>query len=195
MRPEKKQTRRRRIAQAAHHLFAKHGYNNTTMEMIADSSDVAVGTLYNYATSKADLLINIIASRSNEYNNDLVTLANNPPKQFHKALKQAIAIYLTSFSFFNKSIWRDFTITALVNGLPLFQMIENIDAIFLSQITLLIKYYHPQNLTQHTATIMTRNLYSALLHNIMLYLSIAEMNFDSLRSTIMKQIETMFIFK
>lgn len=47
----------RRIVAAARALFAEHGVSGVTTQQIADRADVAVGTLFRYAASKAELLI------------------------------------------------------------------------------------------------------------------------------------------
>lgn len=49
--------KRRRIMDAARSLFAERGIDGVTTQEIADDADVAVGTLFRYAASKAELLI------------------------------------------------------------------------------------------------------------------------------------------
>ncbi|PRI10464.1 TetR/AcrR family transcriptional regulator [Leucobacter massiliensis] len=52
-----KEDKRRRIMDAARTLFAEHGVGGVTTQRIADRADVAIGTLYLYAATKAELLI------------------------------------------------------------------------------------------------------------------------------------------
>lgn len=52
-----KEDKRRRILAAASELFAAHGVTGVTTQQIADRADVAVGTLFLYASTKAELLI------------------------------------------------------------------------------------------------------------------------------------------
>jgi len=52
-----KEDKRRRILGAARELFAEHGVSGVTTQQIADRADVAVGTLFLYASTKAELLI------------------------------------------------------------------------------------------------------------------------------------------
>lgn len=52
-----KQDKRERIMSAARGLFARHGVGGVTTQQIADAADVAIGTLYRYASTKAELLI------------------------------------------------------------------------------------------------------------------------------------------
>jgi AcrR family transcriptional regulator len=52
-----KQDKRERIMAAARELFAEHGVRGVTTQQVADRADVAIGTLYLYAATKAELLI------------------------------------------------------------------------------------------------------------------------------------------
>ncbi|MFD5403232.1 TetR/AcrR family transcriptional regulator [Streptomyces griseorubiginosus] len=52
-----KQDKRERIMAAARELFAEHGVDRVTTQQVARRADVAIGTLYLYASTKAELLI------------------------------------------------------------------------------------------------------------------------------------------
>lgn len=52
-----KEDKRHRIVDAAGALFAEHGVGGVTTQQIADRAGVAIGTLYLYASTKAELLI------------------------------------------------------------------------------------------------------------------------------------------
>lgn len=52
-----KQAKRERITTAARELFAEHGVSGVTTQQITHRADVANGTLYLYASTKAELLI------------------------------------------------------------------------------------------------------------------------------------------
>jgi len=56
-RERSKQDKRERIRVAAQELFALHGVGGVTTQQIADHADIAIGTLYLYAATKAELLI------------------------------------------------------------------------------------------------------------------------------------------
>ncbi len=55
-RERKKQEARRRIYQAAVHLFIEKGFETTTVDEIADRADVAKGTVFNYFPHKTSFL-------------------------------------------------------------------------------------------------------------------------------------------
>lgn len=54
--PELVQERRRQIVDSTVKLFVQHGYHKTTTRMIARASSFSIGSLYEYVSSKEDLL-------------------------------------------------------------------------------------------------------------------------------------------
>ncbi|TFD29050.1 TetR/AcrR family transcriptional regulator [Cryobacterium cryoconiti] len=56
-RERNKQDKQSRIHTAAAALFTERGYSAVTTQDIADRADVAIGTLFRYASSKAELLL------------------------------------------------------------------------------------------------------------------------------------------
>ncbi|MBD3370905.1 TetR family transcriptional regulator [Candidatus Fermentibacteria bacterium] len=60
LREKHKKQRRRGILAAAKQLFVHNGYAATSMQGIAARSDVSVGTLYNYFSSKQRLMLAVV---------------------------------------------------------------------------------------------------------------------------------------
>jgi len=60
--PELVQRRRRRIADAAVQLFIDNGFHKTTTRQIARASGSSIGSLYEYFTSKEDILYMVCES-------------------------------------------------------------------------------------------------------------------------------------
>lgn len=56
-RERNKNEKQQRIFAAATELFAERGFESVTTQQIADRADVAVGTVFRYAASKAELLL------------------------------------------------------------------------------------------------------------------------------------------
>ena len=54
--PELVRERRRHIIDSTVTLFIEHGYHKTTTRMIAKAADFSIGSLYEYVSSKEDLL-------------------------------------------------------------------------------------------------------------------------------------------
>jgi AcrR family transcriptional regulator len=56
LREQNKADKRQRIREAARELFSKHGYESATLRQIAKRAHVGLGTLFNYAQDKRDLV-------------------------------------------------------------------------------------------------------------------------------------------
>jgi AcrR family transcriptional regulator len=196
LREIKQKDRHGRIAKAALELFDQQGFAATTMDMIAEKARLGVGTLYNYYPSKADLLLGIITDRAAPFEESLRMLAKKDPKNILIELEACLDSYLESFSFFSKRIWHDFIVTALARNLPLFTMIEAVDAKFLSLLTIIIGKYQKSNPSANhpKAELLVRNLYSVMLHNFMLYISIEAMSAKALKKAILCQIESIIAY-
>jgi AcrR family transcriptional regulator len=80
---------RQRIRAAAHELFARRGYNAATMREIAKRADVALGTLFNYADDKRDLVFLIF----NDVLDELTDRALAAPRPGDPLAEQLLAIF------------------------------------------------------------------------------------------------------
>ncbi|HYL60173.1 MAG TPA: TetR/AcrR family transcriptional regulator [Candidatus Acidoferrales bacterium] len=61
-----RQARGQAILAAAAKVFAKHGLDGATIEMVARDAEVAVGTIYLYFASRDDLYLSLIAERAEQ---------------------------------------------------------------------------------------------------------------------------------
>jgi AcrR family transcriptional regulator len=59
-RARSKRDKHERIFEAASALFTGQGYSSVTTQMVADRADVGTGTLFRYASSKAELLLMVM---------------------------------------------------------------------------------------------------------------------------------------
>lgn len=67
IRQERRCQRRQRILEAALDLFAQQGFERTSTRQIAQAAGVAEGTIFNYFSTKRDLLIAAMAQTVDEY--------------------------------------------------------------------------------------------------------------------------------
>ncbi|MGD9971755.1 MAG: TetR/AcrR family transcriptional regulator [Desulfatirhabdiaceae bacterium] len=72
-RQREREQRYQTILRASETLFASEGYHKTSMERIADSAEVSVGTVYFYFKNKEDLLIQLLDEIGFELRNLLGT--------------------------------------------------------------------------------------------------------------------------
>lgn len=84
-----KEDKKRRIEQAARALFAERGVGGVTTQQIADRADVAIGTLYLYAATKAELLIMVQNRRFGAAIDDGLAAAEAPARD---ALEKVVAL-------------------------------------------------------------------------------------------------------
>ena len=88
-REKKKTATRERIRAAASDLFARRGYAAATMRQIAKRAHVGLGTLFNYAEDKRDLVFLIF----NEELNATTDVALASPRTHDSPLDQLMAVF------------------------------------------------------------------------------------------------------
>jgi AcrR family transcriptional regulator len=88
-REQKKLETRDRIRTAAADLFTRHGYGAATMREIAQRAHVGLGTLFNYAEDKRDLVFLIF----NEELNAVTDVALAAPRPGRPLVDQLIAVF------------------------------------------------------------------------------------------------------
>src|SRR2546430_9693364 len=93
LREQKKLATRERIRAAAAELFTRHGYGAATMRQIAQRAHVGLGTLFNYAEDKRDLVFLIF----NEQLNALTDVALAAPRAEQPLLEQLIAVFRSHY--------------------------------------------------------------------------------------------------
>ena len=88
VREKKKLATRERIRVAAAELFTRHGYGAATMRQIARRAHVGLGTLFNYAEDKRDLVFLIF----NEELNAITDVALAAPRPGQPLAEQLLAV-------------------------------------------------------------------------------------------------------
>jgi AcrR family transcriptional regulator len=89
LRERKKLETRDRIRAAAAELFTRHGYGAATMRQIAQRAHVGLGTLFNYAEDKRDLVFLIF----NEELNAATDVALAAPRPRQALVDQLLAVF------------------------------------------------------------------------------------------------------
>jgi len=89
VREQKKLETRERIREAASELFTRHGYAAATMRQIAQRAHVGLGTLFNYAEDKRDLVFLIF----NEELNAITDVALAAPRAGQPLAEQLLAVF------------------------------------------------------------------------------------------------------
>ena len=93
VREKKKLATRERIRAAAADLFTRHGYGAATMRQIAQRAHVGLGTLFNYAEDKRDLVFLIF----NEELNATTDAALAAPRPGQPLAEQLLAVFAVHY--------------------------------------------------------------------------------------------------
>lgn len=96
MTPRTERGRRTRSAvlAAARRAFERHGFDDCTMNDIADAAGVSHGTVYTYFDSKEDLLGQVIDEVLTELDDDLRTAAKDPMTRIEEANRRYLKAYV-----------------------------------------------------------------------------------------------------
>jgi AcrR family transcriptional regulator len=99
LREQNKLERSQRIRIAARELFSKHGYESATLRQIAKRAHVGLGTVFNYAKDKRDLVFLIF----NEELAAVIDRALKAGQSHHSLLDQFTGIYKPHYEYFSKN--------------------------------------------------------------------------------------------
>ena len=94
------------ILKAAEEIFAQKGYGLTTMEEIAEKSQLSKPTIYHYFESKCDIFFEIILNSFNEVEQKLIEIKKKPKSAVEKV--KEIIKFIFSFYSQKKNISRIF---------------------------------------------------------------------------------------
>ncbi|TYQ16735.1 UNVERIFIED_CONTAM: TetR family transcriptional regulator [Acetivibrio alkalicellulosi] len=187
---KKKEQTRKKILKSAIRLFEESGYQKTTIEQIAAEAQVGVGTLYNYFSSKVELLFSIIETDTYKYVEDLnKAIANS--KGVKESIYEFYEIYLNSFSNYGKKVWSEVFGEAFLRQLNLAKMINTIDKHFIDKLKELLFFFQKSSMIKENIDVInvTSVLYSLLGYNIILYISDNEISQMMLRESLKSQID------
>jgi AcrR family transcriptional regulator len=107
LRARQKLDRNNRILEAAAELFKTFGYEAVKMEAIAATSEVSIGTIYNYYQNKGDLLLAIASMEVDEVLSAGATVIERPPRDVGEAIEALISIYIDdALVYLSKEMWR-----------------------------------------------------------------------------------------
>ncbi|MFO7169415.1 MAG: TetR/AcrR family transcriptional regulator [Chloroflexota bacterium] len=93
---------RARIMEAALLLFSQHGYDQTSVRMIAQQAGVSQGLMYNYFASKEELLVEIFRASMRDVRESFAQAAAAGPEDRVETLIRAAFTIIRR----NQSFWR-----------------------------------------------------------------------------------------
>jgi AcrR family transcriptional regulator len=99
LREQNKFEKRQRIRSAVRALFSRHGYETATLRQIAKRAHVGLGTLFNYAQDKRDLIFLIF----NEELSGVTDQALMAAEAQHSLLEQLLGMFRPHYKFFARN--------------------------------------------------------------------------------------------
>ena len=112
-REAQKRDREARILRAAAALFARRGYERTTMQDIAQRSRLAVGTIYNYFRCKPEIILALLKRDGDAGLQAGEEVLKRPPRDPVAAVQALLQRVIEPFAFHDRSLWRELTAAAL----------------------------------------------------------------------------------
>ena len=143
LRERKRIERRSQILRLGRDLFARHGFDGASVEMIAQAADVSPGTVYNFFPSKIEILMEIQLQEIESEMARRLAAAGPPPADPKIGMLQLIEHQLRVLDDLNRHEVKLVTARALLNGRasPIGQAYAAADALFLDQIYALLEAY------------------------------------------------------
>jgi AcrR family transcriptional regulator len=138
-REQQKEARKRRILRAASQLFETRGYAATAIGDIARRAGLAVGTLYNYFPAKPEIALAIVRERTGELLSEGEALVKRPAADPAVAVAALVALYVDTFSHFERDLWREIVAGAMTDPAGLGAAFFEQDARLLGQLAALLE--------------------------------------------------------
>ncbi len=112
-RESQKQEREARVLRAATVLFARRGFERTTMQDIARRARLAVGTIYNYFRSKPEIILALVQRDTLAGLEAGEAMLKDPPGDPVVAVQTLLEEAVAPFARHDRDLWRELTAAAL----------------------------------------------------------------------------------
>src|SRR5437588_1656038 len=137
-RGRQKLERERRILTAARRLFDRKGYAGTAMEDVAERAGLAVGTVYNYFSSKDALLLAIVRRETDQLTRIGERILDDPPADPIEAVAALADLFVQSITADERRLWRELFAAAIASPQELGARVFELDTQLIVQLAALI---------------------------------------------------------
>lgn len=124
---------------AAGRLFSTRGYSRTSVEDIARASRLAVGTVYNYVDSKADLLLTILRLETDDLIATGGRIADEMQGDPVARVASLLDLFVTVISRHDRRLWRELFSAAIADPLTIGALAFENDARLVAQLAALLE--------------------------------------------------------
>ncbi|WP_417674343.1 TetR/AcrR family transcriptional regulator [Roseibium sp.] len=117
LRERQKESRRRKILQAARKQLVANGFEATTIETIAEEAEVSAVTVYNYYGTKTGLLLALVSESDTLLLERMQELLETPSETIVDTFSAfAEVIRQHALSFLTKPVWRQVIAASIIEG-------------------------------------------------------------------------------
>ena len=134
-RERQKLDREHRILAAARRLFDRRGYLNTSMEDVARRAGLAVGTLYNYFSSKDQLLIALSRIDTEHLLSIGERILADPPQDPVEAISALTEVMVNGITAGERRLWRELFVASIAAPDTLGARLFALDMRLIAQLT------------------------------------------------------------
>jgi len=189
LRERKKKERRARILDRSYGLFTKRGFTDTSVEDIALEADLGVGTLYNYFSSKNDILLEVMEQKLDQAIRGADSLIHDPEAEPAGAIIDLLEYFLEIFLAFENDIWRHIFTAAFTSDAVMSRGV-GMDIKVIKQIELLLENLSGKGSVRKDIDFESASflVYSAFVFAFMGFLTMDSIDRDKLSSLIEYQI-------
>lgn len=188
LRERKKQQTRDLIVTRAGELFGSSGFASTTIEDIAASCDVSVGTVYNYFGTKTALLLAHLEDEVTHMMRAGDGVLTAPPQNLAAAVTALLDIYITGFAGIDRELLREVFATGFAPSPDVLPELIRFDELLIGQLATLLVGFDDQLRPGTDRADAVALFYSVLGTQLIMYLSVGTMTARSLRRTVARQI-------
>jgi len=138
-RERQKAERERRILRAAEQLFGRRGYAETTMDEIARRAGLAVGTIYNYFSSKPEIVLALLRREASLTLADGEAVLKHPPADPVEAVAALFDAYVALVVRHDRAQLRELLAAAMAQPDPIARAALELDLRLIAQLTDLLR--------------------------------------------------------
>jgi len=194
LRERKKQQTRETIVEEAGRLFGEKGFQSTTMEEIAHSAGVSPGTLYNYFGTKSTVLLAHVGARVADMTETGAAVLADPPADVATAVQTLAGVYLDRFISLERELLRELFASGFGPASDLLPELIRLDELLLDQLGALLHRFAEAGDVDQSVEVAeaAMALYSLLITQIIMYVSMEDMPAEKLRLAVARHIEIAF---
>lgn len=174
LREQKKQATRKAIMEVAKVLFLEKGYEATSTELVARRAGIGSGTLFNYFSSKAELLVEVMRAEFSGME-ERMDVSFEVQETAEATVRNYLTKRLEGFSLLEKKLFRELIVASLnaYQSKPEFlQSLMQLDFMFIEELVDLLKEIRrigklPDNFEIEIAAEL---IYSSVMFETLIYL-------------------------